>query len=237
MQDVLCTGASPAGAQGRRPGSPGPGASQPPQTPGKRWRAFALLTAACGYEGFPQGLAPLRTGNMTTGGKAMTTRNDQMTSFTYTTYIRAPGPASTIPSAVALTPETSRPGVREPGHEQPELAGARLPGAVRPGAPAQEQRDRVRVALRRRLRAVAAEPHLPQEAISDRHDGQVLIEHRPVPRAGRQPYQERPHPSIPRSRAGLHELLPATSATPGETRRATPSHDWFTQRHATGQGP
>ncbi len=109
MQDVLCTGASPAGAQGRRPGSPGPGASQPPQTPGKRWRAFALLTAACGYEGFPQGLAPLRTGNMTTGGKAMTTRNDQMTSFTYTTYIRAPGPASTIPSAVALTPETAGP--------------------------------------------------------------------------------------------------------------------------------
>jgi hypothetical protein len=48
------------------------------------------MTAACGYEGFPQGLAPLRTGNTTTtGGKAMTGRNDQLTSFTYTTYIHA----------------------------------------------------------------------------------------------------------------------------------------------------
>jgi hypothetical protein len=34
----------------------------------------------------------------------------------------------------------------------------------------------LRVALRRRLRAVAAEPHLPQETIRDRHDGQVLYD-------------------------------------------------------------
>ena len=40
----------------------------------------------------------------------------------------------------------------------------------------------MRVALRRRLRAVAAEPHLPQEPIGDRHHGQVLIQDRPVPR-------------------------------------------------------
>ena len=31
----------------------------------------------------------VKTGNTTTGGKAMTARNDQMTSFTYTTYIHA----------------------------------------------------------------------------------------------------------------------------------------------------
>jgi hypothetical protein len=34
--------------------------------------------------------------------------------------------------------------------------------------------------------------------------------------------------------AELHELLPATSTTPRETRHGTPSKDWFGQRHATG---
>ena len=137
-----------------------------------------------------------------------------------------PRPRQHQPGRGRAGPRSSRPGVREPGHEQPELPSARLPGPARAGTPAQEQRDRVRIALRRGLRAVTAEPHLPQEPIGDRHDSQVLIEHRPVPRAGRQPHRERPHLVIPRSRAGLHEQLPATSATPGETRRRT--------RHMTG---
>ena len=104
-----------------------------------------------------------------------------------------PRPRQHQPGPGRGRPRSSRPGVREPGHEQPELPSARLPGPACAGTPAQEQRDRVRIALRRGLRAVTAEPHLPQEPIGDRHDNQVLIEHRPVPRPGRQPHRERPH--------------------------------------------
>ena len=91
--------------------------------------------------------------------------------------------------------------VRQPGHEQAQLPGTRLPVAARPGAPPQEQRDASRISLRRRFRAVPAEPNLPQERIRDRHDSQLLIQHRPVTHPGRQPHHERSHPVIPRSRA------------------------------------
>ena len=40
-----------------------------------------------------------------------------------------------------------------------------LPAPARSGAPPQEQRDRVRVRLRRGLRTVTTEPLLPQETI------------------------------------------------------------------------
>src|ERR1019366_8963073 len=65
---------------------------------------------------------------------------------------------------------------------------------ARPGPPPQEQRDQTRLRPRRRLRAIPAEPHLPQKRIRDRHDGQVLIQNRPVPRPGRQPHRKSPHP-------------------------------------------
>jgi hypothetical protein len=86
-----------------------------------------------------------------------------------------------------------RTGVGQPRHEQRQLFRTFLPGAARAGAPPQEQRDRAGVALRRRLRAVAAEAHVPQETIRNSHDGQVLVQHRPVRRAGRQTHRERPH--------------------------------------------
>ena len=98
--------------------------------------------------------------------------------------------------------------------KQGELPGTGLPGPARPCAPAQEQRDRVPICLRRGLRPVAAEPLMPQEPIGDVHYLQILIQHRPVPLPGRQPHRKRPHPSIPRSRAGLPAHLPATSTTP-----------------------
>jgi integrase/recombinase XerC len=43
-------------------------------------------------------------------------------------------------------------------------------GPACPCAPAQEQRDRVRIRLRRGLRTVAAEPLMPQEPIGNGHD-------------------------------------------------------------------
>ena len=60
MQNVLCTEGAAAPPAGIRAAclAARPRASQPPQTSGRRWRAFALLVAAYGYEGFPQGLAP-----------------------------------------------------------------------------------------------------------------------------------------------------------------------------------
>ena len=60
MQNVLCTeeaGASPTGTRAACLAARSR-ASQPPQTSGPRWQAFALLVAAYGYEGFPEGLAP-----------------------------------------------------------------------------------------------------------------------------------------------------------------------------------
>ena len=38
---------------------------------------------------------------------------------------------------------------------------------------------------------------MPQEPISDGHNLQILIQHRPVPLPGRQPHRKRPHLSIP----------------------------------------
>jgi hypothetical protein len=69
------------------------------------------------------------------------------------------------------------------------------PGAGRPAR--EEQRDRARVALRPRFRAIPAEPHLAQEAVRDRHNPKVSIHHRPVPDPRRQPYRKRPHPIHP----------------------------------------
>src|SRR5256885_785799 len=83
-----------------------------------------------------------------------------------------------------------RPGVSQPRHEQAQLFDTTLPTTTCPGAPAQEQRDRVRVRLRRGLRAVAAETLMPQEIISNTYCLKILIQHRPVPLAGRQPHRE-----------------------------------------------
>ena len=58
----------------------------------------------------------------------------------------------------------------------------------------------MRVRLGRGLRAVAAEPLVPQECISNDHHLQIFIEHRPVPLTGRQPHRECPHSSSPLSR-------------------------------------
>jgi hypothetical protein len=78
-----------------QPGRPQPGGVQPRQdmqtvicpesagAPGARSRDGDDR----GMKAFPQRPARSQPGNSTTGGKAMTARNDQMTSFTYTTYI------------------------------------------------------------------------------------------------------------------------------------------------------
>ncbi len=99
--------------------------------------------------------------------------------------------------------------VPQPGHEQPEVRRSRPPVAARPAAPPQEQRDPARVRLARRLRAIAPEPHLPQERVRLGHHGQVLIQHRPVLHPGRHPHRERPHRSPSLSR----QTTSATRAT------------------------
>jgi hypothetical protein len=48
--------------------------------------------------------------------------------------------------------------MRQPRHEQAELFDTGLPATACPGAPAQNQPDRVRIRLRRGLRAIAPEP-------------------------------------------------------------------------------
>jgi hypothetical protein len=77
------------------------------------------------------------------------------------------------------------PGVGQPRHEQRELLDTGLPGPARPGAPAQEQRDRMRICLRRGLGRVAAEPQMPQILVGDTNHLQVLVQHRPIPLPGR----------------------------------------------------
>ena len=82
----------------------------------------------------------------------------------------------------------------QPHHEQAELLDPGLPAAAGPRAPAQEQHDRVRIRLRRGLRAVATEPLMPQEPVGDLHHLKIRVQHRPVPLPGRQPHRERSHP-------------------------------------------
>ena len=131
-----------------------------------------------------------------------------------------PRPGQDFSSGPGAQARHVRARVHQPGHEQSELPDPRLPAPSRPGAPPQEQRDPARIRPRRRFRAIPAEPHLPQERIGRRHDRQLLIQHRPVPRTRRQLNHERSHPVIPRSRA-RRELLPATSTAPTEIRRET----------------
>ena len=147
-----------------------------------------------------------------------------------------PGPASTIPApAAASAPGPA--GQRAPAsHEQAELLDPRLPGPARPGAPPQEQRDRARVRPRRRLRAIPAEPHLPQKRVRDRHDSQIPIQNRPVPRPDGNLTGKARIPDPP-DLAELHQQLPATSTAPEETRRRTLSNAASRQRHATGCRP
>jgi hypothetical protein len=83
--------------------------------------------------------------------------------------------------------------VSQPRHEQRDVFDTGLPRPPSAGTPPQEQRDRVRIRLRRGLGAVAAEPLLPQKVIGDGHDSQFLIQHRPVLLTGRQPHRECPH--------------------------------------------
>ena len=122
--------------------------------------------------------------------------------------VHPPRPASRLParSGHHLSPalaSVSRAGPRwhvpQPGDEQGQMLQPGLPRPARPAAPAQVQRDRARIRPRGRLRPVPAEPHLPQELIRLPDNGQVLIDHRPVPRTRRQPHRKRPHP-VPRSR-------------------------------------
>ena len=150
----------------------------------------------------------------------------------------APGPASNTPGRPppASAPEAGGPAWASHVMNEANCSTPGLPGPARPCAPAQEQRDRVRVRLRRGLRPVAAEPLMPQERLRDGHDLQILIQHRPVPLPGRQPHRKRPHPLIPRSRAGLPAHLPATSTTPAENRRTTSKNTLPRRHHATGLG-
>jgi hypothetical protein len=83
--------------------------------------------------------------------------------------------------------------VGQPRHEQAEVFNTDPPGPARPHTPPQEQRDRMRVRLRRGLRAIAAKPQMPQKPIGHTNYLQILIQHRPIPLTGRQPHQERPH--------------------------------------------
>ena len=124
-------------------------------------------------------------------------------------------------------PRSSRHRVSQPGHEQPELLRPRLPGPARPGTPAQEQRDRVRITLGRGLRAIAAEPHLPQEAVRNgttARSSSSTVQYLAPDGSLTGNARIRDPPGL----AGLPEQLPATSATPGETRRRT--------CHMTGSG-
>ena len=111
-----------------------------------------------------------------------------------------------------------RAGVGQPGHEQAQLFDTAPPRPARPRAPAQEQRDRMRVRLGRGLRAVAAEPLLPQEPIRDRDNLQILVQHRPVPLPGRQPHRECPHSSSSLS-AGSATTTSHEQHTRGEPQR------------------
>ena len=115
----------------------------------------------------------------------------------------APGPASTTaePASAASAPEAAGPAWASHTMNSAELLDPGLPAAAGPRAPAQEQRDRVRVRLRRGLRAVATEPLMPQEPVGDLNHLKILVQHRPVPLPGRQPHRERSHsmPSLSKS--------------------------------------
>jgi len=94
-----------------------------------------------------------------------------------------------------------RAGMPQPGDKQAELPDAVMPVPAGPRAPPQEQRDAARIRPGRGLRLIAAEPDITQERIRLADHGQVIIEHRPVPRTRRQPHRERPHPHPPDRRA------------------------------------
>jgi hypothetical protein len=126
--------------------------------------------------------------------------------------------------------------VGQPRHEQGDVSDTDLPAPARPGTPPQKQRDRVRIRLRRGLRAIAPESLVPQETIGDGHDLKILIQHRPVPLSGRQSHREC-RTRLPRSQMDSRERLPATSTTPTENRRATRKITRFGRHHATGQKP
>jgi hypothetical protein len=68
-----------------------------------------------------------------------------------------PSQHHTRTGACGLSARGRRTGMGQPCHEQAELLHPGLPPAARPRAPAQEQRDRMRVGLRRGLRAIAAD--------------------------------------------------------------------------------
>jgi hypothetical protein len=90
-----------------------------------------------------------------------------------------PGPANTTAPLPTASARGVGPGVSQPRHEQGDVFDAGLPAAARLGAPAERQRDRVRIRLGRGLRAVAAEPLLPQEIIGDGdYYLQILVQYR-----------------------------------------------------------
>ena len=127
-----------------------------------------------------------------------------------------------------------RSGVGQPRDEQRELLDTGLPGPARPDTPAQEQRDRVRVCLRRGLGRVAAEPQMPQILVGDTNHLQVLVQHRPIPLPGRQTHREYSHGL---SLSGRQSLTTTSHEhhTPGETPNNQPNHaDRATSRNRSG---
>ena len=130
-----------------------------------------------------------------------------------------------------------RSGMPQPGDEQTELPDAVMPVPAGPRAPPQEQRDAARIRPGRGLRLIAAEPDITQERIRLADHGQVIIEHRPVPRTRRQPHQERPHPHPPDRRA----RQPQTTTSNDHHTHGHLSHHQPrvapAQRHATSDRP
>jgi hypothetical protein len=87
-------------------------------------------------------------------------------------------------------PAVMRRGMPQPQDEQPQPIGGQPPIQMCHNAPRQIQRHRTGVTLGRRLGIVAAEPHIPQIRISDRHRPQVVVDHRPVPGTRGKPHRE-----------------------------------------------
>ncbi len=109
------------------------------------------------------------------------------------------GPARTgqhLPARRRIDPADLRAGVPQPGDEQSQMLHPAMPMPARPRAPAQEQRDPARIRPGRQLRAVAPEPHMPQERVRLADHRQALIQHSPIPHPRRQPHRERPHPPL-----------------------------------------
>ena len=61
----------------------------------------------------------------------------------------------------------------------------------------QKEGDARRVGLRGRFSAITAETNMPQKRICRRMWPQTVVQHRPVPHAGRKSHRERPHRLLP----------------------------------------